>query len=127
MIFFKNAQLLKACIRGLVDTDGSIFAHPHTKIGLNISIYSESLLNSCLKGFKELNIKIGKYNKGINLYGPIKVSNYFEKIGSSNLRNILKYSIFKDSDIVPKSREIESFLRGNDTFDMKLPYYGSIV
>ncbi|MBN1644837.1 hypothetical protein JW851_02250 [Candidatus Woesearchaeota archaeon] len=125
--FFKETKLLKACIRGLVDTDGSIFAHPNTRICLNISIYSGSLLNSCLKAFKKLNIKVGKYNKGINLYGTSKISNYFEKIGSSNVRNVLKYKIFKEKNYVPTSKEIESFLRENNTFSVKLPYHGPMV
>lgn len=125
--FFKNPKLLIACIRGLVDTDGSIFAHPHTKICLNISVYSTSLLTSCVKAFKQLNIKIGKYPTGINLYGLNKLDNYFEKIGSSNLRNILKYKLFKENSYVPTSKEIESFLREKNPPCIKLPYHGPVV
>lgn len=125
--FFNNQGLLKACIRGLMDTDGSISRHPHSKIMLNISIYSKTLLESCLAAFNKIGIKLGSYNKGINIYGDQKVTDYFRRIGSSNPKNILKFICFKNNTIVPTSKDIEMFLRRKNFSYMKLPYYGLVV
>jgi len=125
--FFKDVGILESCIRGLVDTDGSISAHPNVKIALNISSCSKSLINSFLEAFKKINLNAGGYSKGINLYGKIKLEEYFKKVGSSNLRNILKYKTFKEKKYVPTSKEIETFLKKNESINMKLPWYGPMV
>lgn len=106
-----NNKLTALCIRGILDTDGSICAHQHTKIMLHLSIISDSLRNSVYKGFTNLGIKVGKYNKGIVIYGDKKLEQFFKIIGSSNPKNIIKYEQFLKTGKTPNSKETEIFLR----------------
>lgn len=110
----KNENLIKSCIRGLNDTDGTVCQHPHSKIMLQISMTVPSLLNSCKKAFNKLNFDVGFYNKGVNLYGKEKIRRYFEAIGSSNPKHLIKYKIFLKTGKFPSKQEIESFLRNEN-------------
>jgi len=107
----KNKNLTAYCIRGLVDTDGSISSHPHTKIMIHISIVSDSLRSSIYSAFGSLGLKVGKYNKGIVFYGKEKLNKFFRIIGSSNPKNIIKYKQFLRTNTTPTSKETEMFLR----------------
>ncbi len=104
-------EFISACIRGLVDTDGSITPHPHSKIMMHLSVVSDSLRDSAYNAFNILGIKVGKYKKGITLYGKEKLKGFFKIVGTSNLKNILKYKKFLETGEVPRSKEIEIFLR----------------
>lgn len=104
-------ELVSACIRGLVDTDGSITSHPNSKIMMHLSVVSDSLRDSAYNAFNILSIKVGKYNKGITLYGQEKLKEFFKTVGTSNLKNTMKYKKFLKTGKVPRSREIEIFLR----------------
>jgi len=108
--FFEDDALLKACLRGIVDTDGSVCSHPHTRVMIHISIVSNSLRKSVFKAFEKIGLKVGIYNKGIVFYGAEKVKKYFDLIGSSNPKHKLKYSIFIQKGYVPKKIEIEEYL-----------------
>lgn len=126
-LFFKQKKLLKNCLRGLCDTDGSVSFHPHTKIMLHLSITCNSLLNSSIQAFKKLNLPIGFYNKGITMYNQNKLKHYFKLIGSSNAKHILKYSMLLKKGYVPKKEEMETFLKKNRVLNLKLPYHGLVV
>lgn len=106
----KDFNLIKACLRGLNDTDGTVCAHPNSRIMIQISITVPSLLDSCKRAFDKLGIKVGAYNKGINIYGQDKINQYFEIIGSSNPKHLIKYKKFLETGKVPSKQETESFL-----------------
>lgn len=126
--FFGNPRLLTACLRGLHDTDGSICPHPHTKIMSNLSIVNHpSLLESVHRAFRHVGIPMGKTTKGMNLYGGEKIDHFFEIIGSSNYKHILKYVTFLERGFVPRSTEIEMFLRGQPDLFFEVPYHGPVV
>ncbi len=119
-LFFENPKLLNYCIRGIVDTDGSVCPHPNTKIMLSISILSKPLLKSCIRALNKTKIYFGYYNKGINMYGSDKLNNYFKLIGSSNPKNILKYQTFVNMGYTPFTLEIENLLSRRDLRKKKL-------
>lgn len=108
---FKNSNNLSACIRGIMDTDGSLSYHPHSKVMIHLSITSPSLRRSVLCGLEEIGIKGGEFNKGIMIYGKDKIKNFYEKIGFSNKKNQIKYEIFSKGGKIPSSKEVERFLR----------------
>jgi len=109
--FFKNKELLKACIRGLNDTDGSVYHQSNTKIILDICIKSPSLLESTKKAFEAISFPINSTHNRIYLCSKEKVGSFFKIIGSSNLRHIKKHEIFLKTGKVPTSLEIEKLLR----------------
>lgn len=125
--FLKNPKLIKACIRGLNDTDGSIYHQKNVGIILDISIISSSLLNSVIEAFNKIEFAINHTKNRAYICGEKRVKDYFIKIGSSNLRQILKYKFFLDEGKVPKSKEIETFLRGKSFKEVVLPYHGPVV
>jgi hypothetical protein len=106
----QNKACLIKCLRGLMDTDGSLSSHPHSKIMIHLSITSKTLREEVSEALSSLRINHGKFNKGIMLYSR-NAKDFCELIGFSNLKNTIKYNLFLEKGIVPKSREVESFIR----------------
>jgi hypothetical protein len=90
----RNLEFSKACLRGLVDTDGGVYYHRHMSkgckslnIGLCFTNKSVSLLNFVKKTLKRLNfnpkVSSGGYN--IFLYREPEVLRYENEIDFSNL------------------------------------------
>lgn len=125
--FFKDKDLLKACIRGLQDTDGSVYNQANTKIILDISIKSNSLLKSTIKAFNKIKFDINFTHNRIYLCGKKNVLLFLKEFGTSNYRHIKKYDIFLKTGKIPLSLEIEKLLIGENKTKLKLPYYGSVV
>lgn len=109
-IFKDNTRLAK-CMRGLMDTDGSLSSHPNSKIMIHLSIPNKDLRSSVMKGLKQLNINGGEFNKGIMIYGRDKIKDFYKKIGFSNKKNIIKYEKFIETAKVPSTKEVEIFIR----------------
>jgi hypothetical protein len=107
---YKNKKNLLRCLRGLMDTDGSLSAHPHSKIMIHLSITSDSLRKDVAQALIDFEIKPGLFNKGIMLYGKNAIK-FCDIVGFSNLKNILKYKNFNEVGRVPKTKEVESFIR----------------
>ena len=86
----------KACVRGLVDTDGCLYIHKHKSkygktyrnIGLNFSSYSPELISQVADIFHENDIvpHVNKKGNGIYLYKVSSIEKYLEIFGTSNDR-----------------------------------------
>ena len=109
---FKNKINLIRCLRGLMDTDGSLSAHPHSRIMIHLSITSETLREDVYRALSNLKIKTSLFDKGIMIYSKNAIM-FCEIVGFSNLKNIIKYNFFLKEGIVPKSKQVESFIRHN--------------
>jgi len=108
---YQNKKNLLFCIRGIMDTDGSLSKHPHSKIMIHISITIRSLRNSVFNGLKSAGINAGIFNKGIMVYGTDKINMFNELVGFSNYKNNYKYLVFKKTGNIPSSKEAEIFIR----------------
>lgn len=91
----QNAEYKKACVRGLVDTDGCVFIHKHfvnhrkyTNLTLTFTSYDKVFLKQIADIFKEFGImpRITKRGKDIYLYKNELINQYFSIFGSSNSR-----------------------------------------
>lgn len=94
-----NPQYRVACVRGLIDTDGSIFQHryqvkgkwySYTKMGFTSR--SRPLLFSVQRILKNLKIRsiiTGKYNVRIDAQQDLHL--YFATVGSHNPKHLKKY------------------------------------
>jgi len=96
----KDKQLQSACLRGLVDTDGSVFVHKYVSRGKQysykkISYCSRSplLLKSASNILKGLKIKhrVTKNNFEIRIESQKDVKKYFDLINSSNPKHLKRY------------------------------------
>lgn len=121
--FFKNNNLLISCLRGLNDTDGSVSAHPNSKIMLHLSILHKSLLKSSISAFNYLNLPISYSKNAIFLYGADNLKKFFSIIGSSNMKHIFKFNTYIKTNFVPDKKQTEKFFRKNELFDINLPYF----
>ncbi|MEK7478208.1 MAG: LAGLIDADG family homing endonuclease [Patescibacteria group bacterium] len=99
----------KACIRGLIDTDGCIFVHIHKvkgrayrNIGLCFKSLSSELIFQVAEAFAEFRIipHITKREQDIYLYQEKAVSKYLKVFGTSNERIESVYTKWRDARVV---------------------------
>lgn len=103
----KRNDLMRACLRGLVDTDGSIYFHTHiTKgikyrhIGLVFTNSSFPLLASAHNIFMALGLKAKTdKRKHVSLYDRNEIVKYMKEVGSHNKKHISRFKSYKSSNI----------------------------
>lgn len=91
-----QSEYQRACVRGLMDTDGCLYIHIHKSkwgkvyknIGLNFRSYSPQLIYQVANIFKIFGIEphISKRVKDIYLYQESAIVKYLNIFGSSNER-----------------------------------------
>ena len=88
---FRGPGLMRACLRGLIDTDGSLFTHRHRTnnhayehLGISFTSYSPSLLRSVTQLMAELNFEARVYPRRghVMLYRWDQVQRYMNEIGT---------------------------------------------
>ena len=104
-IIFKDKSFIKACLRGIVDTDFSFCLKRNNYPTLKLGTASKRLVLDCERAFKILGLKtktqfdvyiyqnkVKKYylKHYIHLYGRENFEKYVKEIGFSNPKNILK-------------------------------------
>ncbi|MDP2594071.1 MAG: LAGLIDADG family homing endonuclease [bacterium] len=91
----KSTRYHRACVRGLVDTDGCLFVHKHRvrgkqyqNIGLCFSSASPKLIQQVASVFEKYGIMphIDKRGQNLYLYREAAVARYLEIFGTSNER-----------------------------------------
>jgi len=125
--FFEDMTLLKACLRGLFDTDGSLYPQSNSKIVLEFSICATALFKSTLSAFLLLGIYTKSSRDRIYFCGAKNVSALLGCIGSSNMKHISKHITFCKSGVVPRSLEIEKLFKREQVPNIDIPYYGPMV
>lgn len=90
-----------ACIRGLMDTDGSFYSYKNRvngKVYNNFAIcftnYSIPLLKSLYNILKELKFEPSYSKWRVYLYRKKGIETYVSNIGSSNPKHLSKYKIY---------------------------------
>ncbi len=92
----ERSEYRKACLRGLIDTDGCLYIHTHKSkwnkiyknIGFNFNSYSPELIEQVAEILQENEITphINKRGTDIYLYKVKSVEKYLEVFGTSNQR-----------------------------------------
>lgn len=105
----KKPSYCKACIRGLIDTDGCMFVHKHKvksqiyhNIGLSFTSYSPELIIQVAVILEEFGIMphITKCGQNIYLYQADAISKYLKVFGTSNSRIKSVYKSWRDARAV---------------------------
>jgi len=96
----ENRKFLKACVRGLIDTDGTVFIHSY-KVNNKIYHYkkiafsnqSKPLITAVYQFFKDSGFspRITSDKKDVRLDSISDVKGYFEVVGFHNPRYLNKY------------------------------------
>lgn len=94
-----NKKYLRACIRGIIDTDGTVYPKNKTNLYPNIWVSSGILTirESIFKAFKILEINISEWNpkrRDISIRRRYDVKKYFKEVGFSNPKNLLRFNKF---------------------------------
>lgn len=94
---FKNKKYLKACIRGLIDTDGCIYTlkpnYPNL-YQLSFKNYNYKLLEDTRKAFIELGYPISRISSNIQIYLSQQkyIRKFYKEIGFSNDKHLKRYT-----------------------------------
>lgn len=98
---YEKIEYQKACLRGLVDTDGSFYRHRYNSNGKNYKYLklcftncSKPLLNFVMRILKKLNFKAYLQGDHVSIYSRTGIQKYFKDIGSHNPKHINKISKF---------------------------------
>ena len=118
-LFFNSKLLIKNCIKGMTDTDGSVYPHRKKSIIIDITINNNYLLNSYLKAFKRIGYKEGlgimlQYNNG-KVYNLEEATerDYKEFLGSKSKGQHL--AILKSNFGMPMVLNMENYYTEDDT------------
>ena len=100
---FESSDLRKACLRGLVDTDGSVFVHRHTvrkrvyeNLSLSFTSHASLILGGVHRLFSDLNFspKLNERYGHVFLHRADSVIRYTKEIGSRNPHHLARYQEF---------------------------------
>ncbi|HLC50482.1 MAG TPA: LAGLIDADG family homing endonuclease [Candidatus Nanoarchaeia archaeon] len=96
---FENKEFLKACLRGLIDTDGSVYRMSKKDfklIRMDFTNHNQALLNDAREAFIVLGFNPSKVIKGRKFYisRQNEIARYISEIGFSNPKHINRLSIF---------------------------------
>lgn len=105
-------QLARLVIRGLFDTDGGVYPHPHSRMMIDITCKIPALRKQLIELLHVLDYSSGTTHTGIQLYGR-KAEAFIRDIGSSNPRNIHRYLCYRQDGPVPSAKEMERYLIDN--------------
>ncbi|QQG39218.1 MAG: hypothetical protein HYS32_02075 [Candidatus Woesearchaeota archaeon] len=96
---FSNKSYLRACLRGIIDTDGCVYPRNNTNLYPNIWVSSAipSLRISITKAFNKLGFSLSSWKEGRN-YASIRrrseVERYYKEIGFSNPKHLIRFQKF---------------------------------
>lgn len=98
---YEKLEYQKACLRGLIDTDGSFYRHRYNSNGkdykylkLCFASRSKPLLYSALRILKKLNFEPYLHGDQVFIYSRQGIKKYFEEIGSHNPKHLNKIRKF---------------------------------
>ena len=119
-----NKKLFLSCLRGLIDTDGCI-GKGGDRLSLTFTSYNSKLIEDVHLTSKKLNLFTYKYEKDIGTDSFPKICNYFNKVGSSNFRHIVRFlERYYNKKLLYKQEVLNYY---NKYKDILIPYKGPVV
>lgn len=98
---FASETYMRACVRGLMDTDGCIFLRRQRSHGrerryleLHFSSHSTALREGMMHMLQVLGFTPRQGRKNVSLYRQREIHRYFEEIGASNAHHLERYRRF---------------------------------
>ena len=120
----KNKQFLSSALRGLFDTDGSV--HMSSKwCVLNLKSRSPALKEQIILGLGGFGIPAFMSGHNINLTSKWKIERFMREMGSSNIKNIIKFIEYTQNKRTVRSGDVEHLFPKYKS--IALPYHGTMV
>ncbi len=101
---FKKLEYEKACLRGLVDTDGSFYCHKYISgnkeyryIKLCFTNCSMPILESVFKTLKKLGYKVYLNGNHVSIYSMSGIKRYFKEIGTHNQKYLNRFQEYSSN------------------------------
>ncbi|PIU76027.1 hypothetical protein COS75_01250 [Candidatus Pacearchaeota archaeon CG06_land_8_20_14_3_00_35_12] len=118
----QRKELVFSCLRGLIDTDGSVSKDGET-LCIRFRSHNPLIIEQLAKLNEQLNIFTFQYKTVIGTRNINKIDSFFKTIGSSNLSNIIRYCEFKKGNLIKK----EEVLKYADLYKKVRIPYGPLV
>ena len=119
-----NKKLMFACIRGLIDTDGSISRRGRngSQFCIQFTSHNKTLLKQVEKFMESEKIFTFGDKTGTGTNKKEKIIEYFKNIGSSNLRHIVRfYERIYDSNTIYQ-KDVPKYYKQNFYKTLNLPF-----
>jgi len=117
----KNKNLARACLRGLMDTDGS-FSKRGTYMCLEFTSFNPILLEQVCQLGKQFEVFTHKNKEQVGTNSWPKIMRYFNLIGSSNRIHIVRFSERLYNKKLLYKTDLFQYFKKYD--GIKLPYMG---
>ena len=91
---FNSKKMLTFYIKGLFDTDGTIYIRRKKDVVLEIASVDKKFLNDIKKALKILRFNAGTSGKNLYLYKKEEITNFFKIIKPANSKHLKKYKIY---------------------------------
>lgn len=121
-IFFTKNELLKACVRGLIDTEGGIYRQHEHSAEISFWNRNESLRNEVFEALESLGLSPNMGKKYVNIRRKPCVIRYGGEVGFSNVKNSCKYLIWRKTGKVPFITEIKNLITIKNDTDFVRPW-----
>ncbi|MBI4452067.1 hypothetical protein HY637_01440, partial [Candidatus Woesearchaeota archaeon] len=114
---WKNDNFIKACLRGIMDTDSSFQIKMRKYPVIKLATASQNLVDDCKKAFEIIGIETSTKTNCTSIHsvtkrpyitnylylsGREKFKKYMENIGFSNQNNLQRYYLWKSNDFCPR-------------------------
>lgn len=113
-----------ACLRGLVDTDGCISRRGRNGSQFCVQFFNGN--NKLLEQVRTIGFKYGFFSyftgqeTGTNSWE--KVKKYFNEVGSSNMKHIVRFNVKLQENKTLYLREVLDYYTRQDYFNLNLPF-----
>lgn len=91
---FKSKKWLSAYIRGLFDTDGTIYQRRKKDMVVEIISVDKNYLNQIKDALSLLNFKAGISGKNLYIYNQEDIRRFFEVIKPANSKHLKRFSLY---------------------------------
>lgn len=117
----KNDQLLPSILRGLFDTDGSLYLSSRRCI-MNFSCYSTFMQKQIHQSLNQLGIPTSLVKNNINASSLWKIKKFLEIVGTSNTKNVIKFLEYTRNKRTIRTDELNRYFELYES--VKLPFMG---
>lgn len=120
---YKN--LMADMLRGLFDTDGSLYFSSRRCI-LNFSCYSSIMRKQIDSYLNTFGIPVSRTGNNINVSSLWKIKRFMEIIGSSNVKNVIKFLEYINNKKTVRTEDLKKYFKLYES--IKAPYkYGRVI